>query len=109
MDTCSVYRRRDSVDLTAREQKLTWEFANCIRYKGLFHLLHIKHSSVYTTLKQRRCFFFQSFVPIQEEFYLLSEKMSTLKRKNLLPKGSKFFPLRVDLFQKGIGCRKAKT
>ena len=31
-----------------------------------------------------------------------SEKRSTLKGKNLLPTGSKFIPLRVDLFQKEV-------
>ena len=32
---------------------------------------------------------------------LSSEKVSTLKGKNLLPFGSKFFPFRVDCFPEG--------
>ena len=34
-------------------------------------------------------------------FCFPSEKGSTLKEKNLLPMGSKFFPIRVDLFSEG--------
>ena len=37
-------------------------------------------------------------------FCLPSEKGSTLKGKNLLPIGSKFFPFRVDPFLEGAWC-----
>ena len=40
---------------------------------------------------------------------LPSEKGSTLKRKNLLPLGSKFFPFRVDLFSERVWCAGKQT
>ena len=41
-------------------------------------------------------------------FFYSPEMVSTLKGKNLLPFGSKFFPFRVDLFSEGMMCRTAK-
>ena len=47
---------------------------------------------------------FQRTVTLSDLFCPPSEKGSTLKGKNLLPKGSKFFPFRVDPFSEGAWC-----
>ena len=44
---------------------------------------------------------FQGRQLCQNFFASLSEKRSTLKGKNLLSPGSKFFPLKIDLFSEG--------
>ena len=42
-------------------------------------------------------------------FYLSSGKGSTLKERNLLPKGSKFLSFRVDPFLEGAWCSGKQT
>ena len=44
----------------------------------------------------------------QNSFCFPAGKGSSLKGKNLLPFGSRFFPFRVDSFQKGLGLQERK-
>ena len=49
-------------------------------------------------LQGRQCLCLPVSFPVR---HVLSEKVSTLKGKMCIPKGSKFLPLRVDHFSKG--------
>ena len=78
-------------------------YCHCVWWKSCFSDIYRKIKIICNTLRDTL-----SGKQLSNSFCLLSENVVNSKKEEIATLGSKFFPVRVDSFQKGLGLQESQ-